>query len=284
MSSQDKAIETLTGLGLTVLQAKVYIVLARTGKSTIKEIAKTSKVARQDLYRIATQLLNLGLIEKLASTPTKFEAIPIQEAINMLVERRKKETALLEKESTDFLRLFAEKGPSKDEAPQYIIINELQVRLMKAKKLIASSKESIKIVTKWSFFLTYTSQTVEEHLKAMNNGANIQIVTQQPSSIESIPKDIQKLMEHPNFEVRYVNCLPSSIVAIFDQKEVNILLATDKSPAETPLFMTNNLVLVQLACNFFEIMWANAMENAMEAASKKEQQMNNEVCRLNKKQ
>ena len=285
MSAQDKAIETLTGLGLTVLQAKVYIVLAKTGKSTIKDIAKTSKVARQDLYRIATQLLNLGLIKKLESTPTKFEAIPIQEAIDMLVERTKKETAHLEKESTEFLQSFAEnKGTSpKNEEPQYIIIHDLQARLIKAKKQISSSKESLKIVTKWSFFLTYTSQTIEEHLMAMNKGAKIKIVTQQPSNVESLPKSIQKLMEHPNFEVRYVNCLPSSIVAIFDEKEVNILLATDKSPAETPLLMTNNSVLVELACNFFQIMWANAMENAMEAASEKEQQMNNEVCRMNKK-
>ena len=82
--------------------------LAKTGKSTIKDIAKTSKVARQDLYRIATQLLNMGLIEKLAGKPTKFEAIQVQEAIDMLVERRRKETALLEKESTEFLRIFAE--------------------------------------------------------------------------------------------------------------------------------------------------------------------------------
>ena len=285
LSAQDKAIETLTGLGLTVLQAKVYMVLAKTGKSTIKEIAKTSKVARQDLYRIATQLLNLGLIEKLVSTPPKFEAIPVQEAIDMLIERKRKETAQLENESNEFLRVFAEnKGTSpKNEEPQYIIIHDLQARLMKAKKQIASSKESLKIVTKWEFFLTYTSQTIEEHLIAMNNGVKIKIVTQQPSNVESPPKNIQKLMEHPNFEVRYVNCLPSSIVAIFDEKEVNILLATDKSPAETPLLMTDNQVLVELACNFFQIMWANAMESAMKAASKKEQQIGNEVCRFIKK-
>ncbi len=285
MSVQEKAVEALTDLGLTVLQAKVYIVLAKTGESTIKDIAKTSKVARQDLYRIAAQLLNMGLIKKLAGKPTKFEAIQVQEAIDMLFERRRKETALLEKESTEFLRIFAEnKGiPSKNEEYQYIIIHDLQARLMKAKKQITSSKESLKIVTKWTFFLTYTSQTIEEHQMILNNGAKIKIVTQQPSNPESLPKDIQKLMQHPNFEVRYVNCLPSTIVAIFDEKEANILLATDKSPSETPLLMTNNPVLVELACNFFQIMWANAMENAMEAASEKERQMNNEICRLNRK-
>ena len=154
---------------------------------------------------------------------------------------------------------------------------------MKAKKQITSSKESLKIVTKWTFFLTYTSQTIEEHQMILNNGAKIKIVTQQPSNLESLPKSIQKLMEHPNFEVRYVNCLPSTIVAIFDEKEANILLATDKSPSETPLLMTDNPVLVELACNFFQIMWANAMENAMEAASKKERQIGNEICRFIKK-
>ena len=55
MSIQDKAIETLTGLGLTVLQSKVYLALAKEGKSTVKGIAKTSNIARQDLYRITQQ-------------------------------------------------------------------------------------------------------------------------------------------------------------------------------------------------------------------------------------
>ena len=134
MSIQDKAIETLAGLGLTVLQAKVYLTLAKEGKSTVKGIAKTSNIARQDLYRITQQLLNLGLIEKLIDTPTKFKAIPIKAAIDMLIGRRKKQhlrlpnDAILNKVCAETANelLIADKGQPTEDA-----INEIALKLRK---------------------------------------------------------------------------------------------------------------------------------------------------------
>jgi len=263
LQNQDKAIETLTGLGLTSLQAKVYLTLAKEGKSTAKDLAKSSKVARQDLYRIAPQLLNLGLVEKLVDTPTRYQAIPIQAATNMLIERRKKETAKLEQESSEFVKLFNAKSEStpKEVDPQFVIINDLQARLSKGKRQMANAKKSVKIVTKWSVFLTYTLETLQEHIDAMNNGVKVKIVTQKPEGVKVLPRELQKLMRHPNFEIRHVANVPSSIVAIFDNSEVNILLASDKAPAETGMLMSNSLSLIELATNYFEIMWANGVRD-----------------------
>ena len=263
MSVHDKAIQTLAGLGLTVLQAKVYLSLTKEEKATVKEIAKTSKIARQDLYRITPQLLSLGLIEKLVDTPTKFKAIPIKEAIDMLVERRQKESAQLEQESIEVLRFFARnKEPeSKDEESQFKIINNLQACLMKAKKQVLSADKSINIVSKWDIFLAFTLEFIEEYTKALNNGVRVQIVTQRSGQIGSPPKKLLKLMKHPLFQIRYVSSLPLSIVAIFDKEEVNILLQSNKTPSESGFLTTNNLSLVELAQNYFEIAWDKGLED-----------------------
>lgn len=262
-SVQDKGVQTFTGLGLTVLQAKAYLALAKEGKSTIKGIAKTSKVARQDLYRVTPQLLNLGLIERHVDTPTKFKAIPIKAAIDMLIEHRKKETARLELEATQFLPSFIvanKEDRSKDEESQFIIISDLQARLAKAKKQIDNVKKSIKIVTKWAFFVTYTLETIEEHTRALNMGVNVKIVTQRPEQMEPPPKNLQKLMKHPLFQIRYVSSLPSSIIAVFDKEEVNIVLS-NKTPSESGILMSNNPSLIELAENYFEIMWVTGLED-----------------------
>jgi len=257
---QDKAVETLTGLGLTVLQARVYIALAKGGIATIKELAKKSNIARQDLYRITPRLLNLGLLEKHIDTPTKFKAIPIKEALNILIERRKNQTIQLEQESTELLSYFTanESAGAKDEEPQFLIINDLQARLIRAKKQVAAAEKSINIVTKWSFFLTYTPEAIEEYFKTLNRGVQVRIVTQVPKKTEVFPKGLQKLLNHTNFEVRHISCLPTSIVAIFDEKEVNILLASDKTPAETGMLLSNNANLIELAQNYFTMTWSNA--------------------------
>ena len=261
LTVQDKAVETLTGLGLTILQSKVYLELAKGGKATVKDIAKKSNIARQDLYRIAPQLLNLGLIEKLIDTPTKFRAIPIKEATEILIERRRKQTAQIEQESKQLLSYFTSKESDglKDEESQFIIINDLQARLSKTRKQVVITKKIINIVTKWSFFLTYTPETIDELNEALKRGVHVHIITQAPRNTDVFPKKLQKLLKYPHFEVRYISSLPSSMVAVFDKEEVNILLSSDKTPAETAMLVSNNINLIELSQNYFDVMWASAV-------------------------
>jgi sugar-specific transcriptional regulator TrmB len=84
---QDEDVEALTSLGLTILQAKVYLALVKSGSSTIREISKTSDVARQDLYRITSELQKLGLVERVIANPTEFRAIELTGGISILLQR-----------------------------------------------------------------------------------------------------------------------------------------------------------------------------------------------------
>ena len=61
---QKEQIQTLMAFGLTSLQAKTYLALAKLGKADVKTIAKVSKVARQDIYRIMPTLQKWGLEKK----------------------------------------------------------------------------------------------------------------------------------------------------------------------------------------------------------------------------
>lgn len=259
---QDKAIHTLTGLGITVLQARVYLALLKSGKTTAKDLAKTSKVARQDTYRVLSELHNLGLIEKLIDTPTKFKAIPIEVVIAELVERRKKDSSRLEKDAAEMLQSFStpveENNELEDEEYQFVIIKELQSRMMRVRKQITETKKSICVVTRWPFFVTYTINSTEEIIKALKRGVNIRIVTQKPEQVEPLSEDLQTLMKYPLFQVKYATSLPPSIVATFDKKEVNISIISDTNPSESPLLQSNNQSLIELAQNYFEVMWTHA--------------------------
>lgn len=261
-TTQDKAVQTLTSLGLSFLQAKVYLALVTEGKSTIKNLARTSQSARQDLYRITLQLLNLGLIEKIVDVPTRFKAVPIETAVGTLIERRKRETAELERKSKVVIRSFAasnEETELKNEETQIVIMNDLERRITRVKKQVDAAKENIKIVTNWPFFLTYTTEVLKEHARALNRGVKIQAVIQKPEQAPFLPKSLQTLINHPLFEIRYANDIPSSILAVFDRQEVNIMVSTT-SPKESGAIVTNNPSLIELARNYFETIWINAQE------------------------
>ena len=84
----DEDISTLTELGLTVSQAKIYLSLAKAKNLTAQAISTTSKVARPDVYRVLVQLNEDGLVERIISKPQEFHAISVEKCVSKLIQRR----------------------------------------------------------------------------------------------------------------------------------------------------------------------------------------------------
>jgi sugar-specific transcriptional regulator TrmB len=95
--SQDETVETLVNLGLTVLQARVYIALSRLGTQTGRATAKAARVAPQDVYRVLSELQEKGLIEKIISKPNQYRSAPVIQGLSMLLHDRNQQTYRLKK-------------------------------------------------------------------------------------------------------------------------------------------------------------------------------------------
>lgn len=254
------------------MQARVYLALAKLGDATIKTIATISKVARQDIYRILSELQNLGLVEKLVDTPTKFRAIPIKECVFILLQNKSKEMAELQQEAGELILDFS-KNRGKDELieeeSQFVIINELQARRLKSKKAMEKVQKTIRIVTKGTIFTPLIFALSEEIFKAVNRGVKIQLVVGKPEGETALPEPIQALKGNPLFEIRYDRSIPSSALAIYDDKEVILTISASSRPPEAPILWSNNPSLVELAQNYFKIMWnAACKENNIETPRK----------------
>jgi Predicted transcriptional regulators len=99
---QEDDIETLTELGLTYLQSKIYLVMCQTGETTVKNLAKNANVARQEVSRVTEELQNLGLILKVISRPTKYKPLSLRESTEMLLGWRMQKTTILQKKGNVF--------------------------------------------------------------------------------------------------------------------------------------------------------------------------------------
>ena len=64
MFTDENAVLTLTQLGLTVLESKIYIVLCKYGSLPTRKISKLTKMAQSDVYRVADGLQQKGLVER----------------------------------------------------------------------------------------------------------------------------------------------------------------------------------------------------------------------------
>ena len=78
----------LAYFGLTKTQAKIYITTTALGVASASEIAKLSKVRREEVYRIIPELEKRGIIARKLEIPRKFSATPPETTIQMLTETK----------------------------------------------------------------------------------------------------------------------------------------------------------------------------------------------------
>ena len=86
--------EYFNTFGLTPNQVKVFFYLGKVGQRSASDIAKAADIPRSETYHLLTALQNKGIVAATFEHPIKFSALPIQEAIHVLVstetERLKK--------------------------------------------------------------------------------------------------------------------------------------------------------------------------------------------------
>jgi sugar-specific transcriptional regulator TrmB len=117
--------KTLRELGVSLLQARVYLSLLKLGTySDVRTISVFSKVARQDVYRTITELRDLGLVEMVIGSPALFRAIPLKETVAILMEKRNQRTQVLMEEVTELFNHFDENNKTKlnQENNQFILV------------------------------------------------------------------------------------------------------------------------------------------------------------------
>ena len=147
--SNDENTDLLLGLGLSLNQAKVYLAILKLEKTTVGQVAKFSKVRREDVYRILPSLEKMGLIERLLGKPTEVRATRISDALSLLVaeEKDKSDERIVGMRSiVQKLSLKDWKQPLPEEESIYILIAEKKSILAKTSELIRNSKKEVALI------------------------------------------------------------------------------------------------------------------------------------------
>lgn len=254
-------LETLMDLGLTYLQAKSYLAFAQLDKAEVRTIAKLSDIARQDIYRIMPTLEKLGLAEKIVATPVLYKPTPLDEGFKMLLQKKAIEEKMLRKKVKNFLsskpKANTEATIYDDNSPQFIIISEKKLLLKKMQMSFIKAKTcdfEFPGFT-WNFTLYNFSESMNI---ALAKRAKIRIVAEKENLSPLANKKLEALMKSPFFEIRYSQSSLDFGVAIFDGKEVNVCVSSEKS--SVPSMWSNNPQLLTMAQTTFEHQWDSAQD------------------------
>jgi sugar-specific transcriptional regulator TrmB len=264
-SYAEEEIQTLMGLGLTSSQAKILHFLFYSGMSTAKVISKATGINRPDIYRIMPNLHEKGLIKKIVSVPVKFEAVSIEDALTYLIEHRTSETNVLKIKAADIIKNYKDKKhykvARKDES-QFVIIPKGKAIIKKRRNAIENAKESIDAIISYSRYLPTMIDNSEMILKALNRGVKIRHITELPQDIKTLPKLTQEIWRHPSFEVRIVTKPLTSLVAIYDKKEVIVSISPALTYSKSDAFWSDNRSMLEIIQEFFESTWNGAQKKS----------------------
>jgi sugar-specific transcriptional regulator TrmB len=253
----------LQDLGLTLSQAKVYLTLVTIGNLSARQASTFAQVARQDIYRILTELQQRGLVEKIVATPTKFSAVPIQDTISVLMERKIKETSELQDKTQELIQRVAAKVKTSilEEHQQFVLIPEKEALIKRMKKAVANAQESIDIISSGTVFPNFLFVIAENLKETIAKGVEIRYIVHKPEEIASWPEMVQDFMKNPLFKLKVLPNPPDTKCSIFDYKEVFIATYPSRGAFQSPALWSNNPCLIIAIQDHFEKNWAKATES-----------------------
>jgi len=263
LAVQEDQISTLQSLGFTKNQAKIFLNLVRSGTCSAKTISKLSKVPREKVYRIMSQLHEKGLVIKTLSRPSKFTAVPIEDCIKILIKKKNKEHKELLEKTNDLLQKTNATNSSglPEEESNFVLIPVREYNAKIRRKKVEDLQESLDCITTWKRFNQMVSLAKKSMSIALQKGVKCRYIMNKTKD-EELPTDaLKKLDMYPHFQIKYLPSAPKACLALFDKKEVYLITHLEKNLLDSPMLWSNNRCLASVIQDYFEIMWITAMES-----------------------
>ncbi len=259
----EQAIETLHDLGLSIVQAKVYLTLLKSETMTIKNLANSSHVARTDLYRVIHELEKKGLVEKIIGNPTQFRPVSLTETLPALLERKNIECHDLQTRASTMLKTYKKinikNKPALEESNFTWSPKNRELFHRHVKEMLASTHKSIDIAITSKRFHFIAPIFGEDIKRAVERGVKFRILREYTENENPMPKALETLQGHLLFETRYIQKEVPTPIWLADNSRLFVVTSAISSPSSlVSTLWTDNTQIVAVFQNFFEILWSTA--------------------------
>jgi sugar-specific transcriptional regulator TrmB len=261
----QEAVSVFSRLGLTESQAKVYVAIAQAGAASAAEIAKTSAIARSDVYRVTPMLEEIGLIEKEIGVPIVFRAMPMQQALEVMTKRKTSEIAEIEADAKQALKKLGNNGSlTQTQESKLIITSEKKLFEKRMDIQVHEAQLSLEAIGTPEALKSMVYNQISDLKRAIKRGVIIRVITEKHYQPKAITKILEDLERNSLFKVKYLSTPVPVMISITDKKIVNIMM----TPDELPCLCVSNHPILTISQGYFEAMW-NAAESAIKISTKK---------------
>jgi sugar-specific transcriptional regulator TrmB len=252
------------GLGLSPNQAKVYQTILKLGNATVIQIAKSSSVRREDVYRVLPALEKMGLTEKLLGKPAMIRATPVAGALTSLIlDERVKSDERIASMKAKFQEISKAKWVQPiavgEQESLYALIPEGKAVIAKFNSLIAGSENNIFWIDTLKEIAHITCLLPVEIKKAMHNEVEVKVIIEGSKPDESQTKQLQQALSIEPAEIMF-HLQPLNRFAIFDLKEAMISTNRKNAVENSSALWTTDTNLIGVLRGYFETAWSESEE------------------------
>ena len=250
--SMKKINENLIQYGLTPNQSKVYLFLTKTGEKTASAISKSLNIPRTESYHLLNSLEQKGIIFSIFGKPTKFNSVPIDDALTIVIDNEKKRISDLELKKERILTLW-ETIPKHVEASENPDGNKFQILqgrnsiLVKIERMVKTADKDIMVLGSDSNFIKFYHTEFVNLLKKTK--AELQVLTTYSKkgkfALDGLPlHNIKKLDENNRHNFSFI---------IKGEEEVVFFI--NSGSTELMAIWTDSKSFVSTLKSLFKLIW-----------------------------
>jgi len=198
----DSLLTSLLEFGLTQNQARVYLFLSKNTSKSAPEISKSLKIPRTETYHLLNGLQSKGITIAAFGKPTKFQAVPFDKSINILVSNERTRLDELEKQS---LYMISQWNMIPETETDDALIKENRFQIVQGKvsivgklnQLINSAKKDVYLLGSEKDFMKFYHTDFIDSLKDTKSNLKILMSTNNnsPFIIDELPANCIKKFE-----------------------------------------------------------------------------------------
>jgi sugar-specific transcriptional regulator TrmB len=201
--------------GLSKNEAKVYVYLAKFGEQKAHKVSRSLSLHRTETYKILRRLEEKGLVIRILEKPIKFAAVPVDKALENLIQEKKQRVMRLEEVKQKILgswNVFSFTTKDSETYDEFIQVlkgrNQIHI---KVNEIIGDSKDEVLIAASDENLLQMFYSGALDDLAEKASKAEIRLITDSSLRSSYIVKKL-RLGEDKFFCVDFKG-LPSFIIS-----------------------------------------------------------------------
>jgi sugar-specific transcriptional regulator TrmB len=260
----ENTAEELANFGLTKTQAKTYIALLTLGIASASEIAKSSKIRREEVYRLIPELEKRGLITRKLKAPRKFSATQPEKAIQILTKAKlntmKEEIDRLKQKQTELVsKLKTIELPMKQGDCSLEVISQLDNALTKLVDMTERARQKIDVVAPLQDLIIVYVDFPRNTVKRIFESLKFRIIVEN-AEVDAVTKELLHFSEASNnrIELRQIEKPPIRLMIVDDKEAMwgEVQPNNDRGDPET--FWTDDPTQISLLRMSFDSLWRNS--------------------------